>query len=189
LGVYTPLYTELYLNAGPSVPVGNGTLSQELKTGWSITGGTRALFFNEPQTRAWVVDAHIINTNQSAGRQNTAFPVAFSHNGQKSSDVLFKGQTGLTDFTLQNANRTLVGLGFGREWYAWQPATSDGRMWRFGLDSGGRWGSQRVNFNEFGHLTDVVGVRVEWAYTWSDVLQRTSDSQDLNVLLSAGIRY
>jgi hypothetical protein len=68
-----------------------------------------------------------------------------------------------------------------------------------------------VNFNQFGHLTDVVGsayaaahsdlefpwhaclfhagIRLEWSYTWSDVLQRTSDASDVSVLLSVGVRY
>jgi hypothetical protein len=32
-------------------------------------------------------------------------------------------------------------------------------------------------------------VRIEWVYTWSDVLQRTSDVQDLSVLLTVGVRF
>jgi hypothetical protein len=57
-GRLTPLYTEVYLRAGPSIPIGGQTLSRELQTGWSITGGVRALFFNEPMTKAWTVDLH-----------------------------------------------------------------------------------------------------------------------------------
>src|SRR5688572_30500919 len=64
-GLCTPIYSEVYLRAGPTVPVGGMTLSRELQTGWSITGGARFLLFNEPLTTAWVVDAHIINTNES----------------------------------------------------------------------------------------------------------------------------
>ena len=37
--IYTPLYTEFYLRAGPSFPFGGQTLTKELKTGWSIAGG------------------------------------------------------------------------------------------------------------------------------------------------------
>ena len=210
-GVYTPLYTELYLNAGPSVPVGGMTLSRELRTGWSITGGARALFFNEPQTRAWTVDLHVINTNESAGKQDTAFPLLFFHNGQRSDQFTFEGNTGITNFKLQNSNRTLVGLGVGREWYLWQSALSEGRHWRIGADAGGRYGSQTLALSTFGHLTDVIGsmyaavhtdveipcrccqfhagVRFEWAYTWSDILQRTSDVQDISLLLTVGIRF
>jgi hypothetical protein len=210
-GVYTPLYTELYVNAGPSFPVGGMTLSRELKTGWSIVGGARALFFNEPQTRAWLVDLHLINTDESAGKRNTEFPLTFFHNGTRSDLFTFEGKTGITKFSLHNANRALVGLGFGREWYPWQPAGGGGRTWRVGADGGGRWGSQSVSLNTFGHLTDVIGsiyaaahtdveipcgsclfhagVRLEWAYTFSDVLQRTSDVQDISLWLTVGIRF
>jgi hypothetical protein len=206
-GIYTPLYTEVYLNAGPSVPIGGMTLSRELKTGWSITGGARALFFNEPLTQAWTVDLHIINTDESGGRRNTQFPVTIFQNGTK---FVF-GPGGIPGAGIQNSNRTLAGAGVGREWYLWRPATTDGCMWRVGVDGGGRYGSSRINLNEFGHLIDVVGclyaaahtdlefpcgallfhagLRCEWAYTWGDILQRTSDVQELNFLLTVGVRF
>lgn len=210
-GVITPLYTEIYLNAGPSVPVGGMTLSRELKTGWSITGGMRALFFNEPLSRAWTVDLHIINTSESGGAQDTQFPITFFQNGTRSDQVVFNGVAGRKTFSVLNINRTMFGVGFGREWYLREPADSDGCKWRFGIDGGGRYGSQRVHFNEFGHVVDVVGAmyasahtelefpwhslifhvgaRFEWSYIWSDALQQTSDSQDLSLLLTIGIRY
>ncbi len=211
-GVYTPLYTEIYVNSGPSVPVGGMTLSRELKTGWSITGGARVLFFNEPHNRAWVVDLHIMNTNEGGGGAgNTQFPVTFFQNGVRSDQIVFQGVAGRTTFSVQGMNRTSVGLGLGRQWYLREAANSDGCNWRFGIDAGGRYGSERVAFNEFGHVVDVVGttyaaahtdvefpcrnfifhagVRFEWAYTWSDVLQRTSDSQDLSFLLTIGVRF
>jgi len=211
LGAATPLYSEFYLQAGASIPVGGMTLSRELKTGWSITGGVRALFFNEPHTRAWVVDAHIINTNQSAGVHDTQFPITFFQNGTRSDLVVFEGAIGRKTFSIQNSNRTLVGLGLGRDWYLGQPAHADSCKWRFGVDGGGRWGSHRVNFSEFGHVTDVIGsvyagahgdveypwrnwvfhtgVRLEWAYTWSDILQQTSDVQDISIFLTMGVRW
>ena len=212
-GKVTPLYTELYITAGPSAPVGRGTsdLAHELQTGWSIAGGARALFFNEPLTRAWVVDLHLINTDQSAGRNNQSFPLKFLHNGVSSELVFFRGKTGTTNFTLQNSNRTMVGLGFGRVWYLWKSAVVEGCHWRAGMDLGGRVGSHRINLNEFGHVTDVVGggylaahtdleipchcivffvgARLEWAYTAGDILVRNSDIQDLNFLLTLGIRF
>jgi hypothetical protein len=183
-----PLYGEFYLQAGPSVPVGGITLDKELQTGWSIAGGLRVLFFNEPQTRAWVVD-----------------------NGTRSDQVLFEGVVGRQTFSIQSSNRTMVGLGLGHNWYLGQPANSDVCHWRFGVDGGGRWGSHRINFNEFGHVTDVIGaiyagahadveipwrqcifqtgVRLEWAYTWSDILQQTSDVSDISVFFTAGVRW
>lgn len=206
-GPITPLYTELFVASGPSFPVGGMTLSRELKTGWSFMGGARALIFNEEQTKAWVVNAHIINTHESGGKQDTAFPMVIFNKGAK---VVF-GPGGIPGATIQDSNRTMVGLGFGREWFPWQPANADGCKWRFGVDGGGRYGSHRINFNEVGHNTDVIGgvyaaihsdveipvrwllmyagFRLEWAYTWSDILQRTSDVQDINLFLTVGARY
>lgn len=210
-GIDTPLYTEIFLNAGPSFPVGGSTLARELQTGWSIMGGMRALFFDEPHTRAWTFDVHVINTCQSGGRLNTQFPITFFQNGVRSDNVVFNGVAGRKTFSIQNSNRTLAGFGGGRTWYLWHPADGDGSMCRIGVDGGGRYGSGRANFNEFGHTVDVIGsmyagvhsavevpwhsflfhagLRFEWAYTWSDVLQRTSDTQDLSLFLTFGIRY
>jgi hypothetical protein len=206
-GKVTPLYTEIYAHAGPSFPVGGMTLSRELKTGWSFVGGARAMFFNEQYTSAFIVDAHIINTHMTGGAQNTEFPLTITHQGQR---VTF-GPGATPGATVAEYNRTLFGLGVGRDWYPWQPANSDGCKWRIGVDGGGRYGSGRVAFNEFGHSTDVigaayagmhskiefpvrsliwhVGLRAEWAYTWSDVLQRTSDLQEIGMFLTVGARY
>jgi hypothetical protein len=65
--------------------------------------------------------------------------------------------------------------------------------------------------NQFGHLVAVAesiyagahsdfefpcrnlifhaGVRLEWSYTWSNILQQVSDSQDIALFLTVGIRY
>lgn len=210
LGPATPMYTEFYLQAGPTFPLGT-TLSRELRTGWSISGGVRGLFFNESLTSAWTVDGHIINTNLGAGGEGKPFDVTFFQNGIRSDLVVHEGVAGRKAFTVQVSNRTQVGLGVGREYYLWAPADSPGKKWRLGYNVGGRYGSHRVDFNEFGHMTDVVGglyanchsdfevpwhgliwhagVRLEWAYTWSDVLQTISDVQEVSLFLKAGIRY
>ncbi len=209
-GHVSPMYTELYLQAGPTFPVGT-TLSRELRAGWSITGGLRALFFNEGLTSAWTIDGHIINTNLGAGGEGKPFDVTFFHNGVRSDLVVHEGVAGRKSFTVQVSNRTQVGLGVGKEYYLWAPADAPGKKWRLGYDLGGRYGSHRVDFNEFGHMTDVVGglyaachsdieipcgrllwqfgARLEWAYTWSDVLQTISDVQDVSLLIRGGIRY
>ncbi|MSU77369.1 MAG: hypothetical protein EXS16_04645 [Gemmataceae bacterium] len=205
---YTPLYTESYLRAGPSIPVGGMTLSRELQTGWSVVGGVRALFFNVPHTRAWVADLHIINTHEYHNGNATGFPVTVFSNNTRTDF----GSGGLAGATVNSSNRTMVGLGFGRQWYLREPANvAEGKRWRVGLDGGGRYGTHRLDLNEARHLVDVIGAmhlavssdieipwrsvvltagaRFEWAYTWSDVLQQTSDVQDLNVLFTAGVRY
>jgi hypothetical protein len=203
-GNQTPLFTELYLRAGPSIPIGRQTISQEVQTGWSIVGGARALFFDQAMTEAWTVDVHIINTNQG-GHTNTPFPA-----DQLPANIFPFGVRPAT-VTVQSSNRTMVGLGVGKEWYLWQPADSNGPRWRVGADCGGRYGSHNVNINEGRHLVDVIGgiytavhtdleipckyvcfytgLRCEWAYTWSDILRRQSEAQDLNILVNMGIRF
>src|ERR1700682_1701067 len=46
MGANGPIRSELYLRAGPSVPIGGGFFNETLKTGWEIQGGGRTLFFN-----------------------------------------------------------------------------------------------------------------------------------------------
>jgi hypothetical protein len=203
-GHITPFYTELYVEAGPTFPVGGMPLSRQMETGWSIAGGARALFFNEPMTAAWVVDAHIMNTQEYAGKLNTKFPVTVFQDGAK---LAFTGNGS----ELEDWNRVAVGLGFGRDWFPWKSAEVDGCKWRLGVDGGGRWGSARIDFDQFGHLTGVVesiyagahsdleypcgpliwhvGARLEWSYTWSNILQRVSDIQEISLFFTVGARY
>jgi hypothetical protein len=167
----------------------------------------RALFFDPPLTRAWAVDLHMINTNESGANTGTRFPLVVVQNGAR----VFLGAGALPGGTVKASNRTLVGLGFGPEWYLNGSADNPGSKWRLGVDAGGRYGSARLDLNEARHLTDVIGsayaaahsdfeiplrtaifhagVRVEWAYTWSDILQRSSDVQDISVLFQVGLRY
>jgi hypothetical protein len=216
-GKLTPFYTELYFGSGPSFPIrGTSVFSNELETGWTLMGGARGLLFNEEMTRAWVFDLHIINIHQYAGAHNTAFPLTVTPNGISiTSGVTPSAGGGFEpNFRLEDVNRTMVGLGFGREWYLWKPADFDGCMWRIGVDGGGRYGSERlnvVNGARSAHTTDVIngayvaarsdlempcgnvmfqaGLRLEWAYTFTDILQRPSDVQDLTLLVTVGVRY
>ena len=34
-----------------------------------------------------------------------------------------------------------------------------------------------------------LGVRAEYAYTWSDILQRATDMNEVNLMLNFGIRF
>jgi hypothetical protein len=209
----TPLYTELYLRVGPSVPIGGKTLSHELETGWSIVAGGRALFFDTPTT-AWTVDPHFINTNESGGRENTKFPISITVAGAKK---VF-GVGGVPGVTIRASNRSMVGLGLGREWYLWGSADSHDCNWRVGFDFGGRYGSHRLDLNETRHLTDVIygyyfavhtdleipihhcifftGLRLEYAATNGDVISQNgnlfpqnSNVADLNFLATFGWRF
>jgi hypothetical protein len=205
-GPINPLFSELFLRVGPSVPLGGNYLGRELQTGWTIEGGARGLLFDTAMTSAWVAEAHIVNTNHSGGGgQDPVVLNIFQPTGTGTS-----ARTNVP-VTVRNSNRTLVGLGAGREWYLWQPANAPGNKWRVGVDGGGRYGSGSMTFNEIKHRTDVMGgvwaaahtdyeipcrccvlqfgARCEWAYTRSDILQKQSDTQELNLLVNFGVRY
>ena len=121
--------------------------------------------------------------------------------------------------TVQSLNRTYVNLGVGREWYLWGPAHIEGMShgdlpnWRIGAEGGGRYGTADLILNEIQHRTDNIGgfylavfsdveypwhccvftagLRVEYSYTWDDILQsrNLSDIQDLNLLVTLGVRF
>jgi hypothetical protein len=124
------------------------------------------------------------------------------------------GQNGVPGVTLRQFNRTFFNVGGGREWYLWGAANCGGPAWRVGADTGGRWGSAMAEFNEIRHRTDVIGgfwvaahsdvevpccgccifqagFRIEYDYTWSDILQiqNKSDVQGINFLFNMGIRF
>jgi hypothetical protein len=85
--------------------------------------------------------------------------------------------------------------------------------WKAGFDVGGRYGSAKLELHETRHRTDTIGgvliglhsdvevpcgcccifqagVRVEWDYTFMDILQNNiTDVQDVNLLFTAGVRY
>jgi hypothetical protein len=219
-GKLTPFYTELYFGGGASFPVFKGTsdLSHELETGWTLMGGARGLLFNEELTAAWVVDLHVINIHQYAGAHNTSFPMTVFQNGVPFTSGVTANGNGIgtePNFNLEDFNRTMVGLGFGREWYLWQPANFDGLKWRIGVDIGGRYGSERLdvyNSARSAHTTSVcegvyvamrsdlevpwgsvlfqAGLRIEWADTFSAILPPgQSDVSDLTLLFTIGVRY
>jgi hypothetical protein len=110
-------------------------------------------------------------------------------------------------------NRTFVNLSTGFEYYLVGDAGGSGPSWRWGMDLGGRWGSAKAEFFTIRHRTDVVGSlfvalhsdleipcgccsfvfggRVEWDYSWSDILQEqnNADMQDILLLANVGVRF
>jgi hypothetical protein len=121
--------------------------------------------------------------------------------------------------TVQSVNRTFATLGLGREWYLWGQGRVEGMNhgelpnWRVGAEVGGRYGTADLILNEIQRRTDniggfylaifsdleypwhcctfMAGLRLEYAYTWDDVLQspNPSDLQDLNLLITLGVRF
>ncbi len=210
-GVYS-LGSEFYFRVGPTFPIGGQTLSRALQNGWMLQGGGRFLLFNPVRTKAWVVDAGISTHFNDADEPTARFTITdFIINADGTTQRVVFGQAGIPGVTIRSYNRTFANLGFGREWYIFQPEWSEGNKWRVGADIGGRYGSSSIRLNEIQRRTDVVGavytaihtdyeipcgcctwmggIRGEWAYTWSDILQQTSDLMDLSLLFNIGFRY
>jgi len=202
---YPAVQTELYFRTGPSFVVGSGTYSDSLSTGWTFQGGAKAMFFNEFMDTAWYVDASISNHHNSAN--STPATVTLLIDDPVSALI----PPTPTPATIRGLNRTFVNLGLGRALYLWAPANACSSSWRICFDGGGRYGSAKADFFEITYESDVIGglyaglqtdldipwgrclmhlgCRLEYAYTWSDVLQRQSDMQDINVLFQVGVRY
>jgi hypothetical protein len=196
-----PIHTELYVRTGPSFPVEGEVFRQILDTGWQVEGGGRSLFFNPARNAAWTADLSISNI------YNHAQPFTLTQ-------IVPLNTPPTQSITPRALNRTYVNLALGREWYLNQPVNSCGWMWRAGFDVGGQWGTAKVDFRELPHATDTiygtfvsmhtdvekcccgcctftVGLRLEWDYTWMDILgpPNNSDLQDVDLLMTIGVRY
>jgi hypothetical protein len=212
-----PISTELYVRWGPSANLPNGFLARVLETGWQVQGGGRALFFNPEADAAWTVDLFLSNIGNQGQHSDRVLHLHLLFNNPNT------GNTSRVDFpvTVRALNRTYANLALGREWYLCSPAAncpSCGRMeegctWRVGLDLGGRWGTESMDFHEIKHRTEaieslfasvhtdveipcggwifVVGGRFEWDNTWMHtILQSIPENlQNINVLMTLGVRY
>jgi hypothetical protein len=211
-----PISMEPYVRAGVSVILPTGFLGKVLETGWDIEGGGRTLFFNPEGDAAWTLDLGVSNVNNHGQHSDRAAPL----------HILEPNAVGTVSFvdqavTVRSLNRTFVNSSVGREWYLWCPAAncpSCGRMgsgpnWRVGIDGGGRWGTEKMEFHEIKHRTEViegafaaihtdlevpcggwvfvVGARVEYDYTWMhQILQGIPENlQEFNGLVTLGLRY
>jgi hypothetical protein len=222
-GESPPIAAEVYLQTGASIPINSwfnnaDALGRDMRDGFVIQGGLRTMFFNDSATRAWVVDtsiSHVSNGQDPTVRYGLRL-LEFTGNtdpltGQPEVKRIQFGTPTHPGLEIRDTHRTFVNLGLGRDYYAWTSAEDPGRYWRFGLDSGGRYGTLSQEYNATKHRTDViagyfvgghselvaptrwgtltVGVRTEWSYTWSSILQRASDIQEINVMMTLGLRY
>lgn len=202
--------TELFARSGVSLPLGSDRLlNRNTTVGFMIQAGVRTLFYNHAYDRAWFVDTTIGNTQNSGVPEEDS--EQFFINGLR---PLGQGLPPLNTpypVTIRGVSRTAVGLGMGREWFIGS-AKDCGPRWRFSFDGGGRYGTMSMRVRENVHRTDVIGgvytggqasyefpcwnntifnigFRTEYAYTWSDILQRATDMSEINLLLHFGCRY
>jgi hypothetical protein len=198
-----PIRSELYVRTGPAFLLATDFLSRALQSGWAVQGGGRTLFFNSAGDAAWTGDLSI--------------SFMFNHGN---GDVMFEFSG--REVSARALYRTYVNAGFGREWYLHGNAKAcGGWFWRAGADIGGRYGAERLDINDdpnflgfarrndtvaglylsahtdlelpCGCCTWVYGLRLEWDYTWSDMLLqpsgKLSDLQDINLLINLGVRF
>jgi hypothetical protein len=213
-----PIGTELYLRGGVAFNLNStGNLARALQNGWVIDAGARSLFFDPDMAAAWAVSYGVRNVSNHGNRGDIKFPLNVLVPGADANTVpaaVHFGQGGVPGVTVRDLNRTFLNLGGGRDWWLWGTATNcDGPLWRVGFDVGGRYGSARVELNELRHRSDVIGgvwaalhseveypcgcgvfvagLRLEWSYTWSDIMQIQNDSDimELNLLLNFGLRF
>ncbi len=195
--------------------VGGGVFDDTLHTGWLIQGGGRSLFFNPEGDAAWTVDLSLSNFYNHGKRPDIRIPLRgiLVPSAQQIQGQTQTVRVPLVNVTVSDLDRTFANLGFGREWYLLGNAYSNTNTWRVGFDTGGRWGSASLETHELRHRTDVMGavwvaahtdveipcgccifqygLRLEWDYTWSDILQlqNKADIQDLNLLVNLGVRF
>jgi hypothetical protein len=212
-----PIDCELFGRIGPSVVLAHGTLSNVLQTGLYTGVGGRALLFNPSLQSAWTLElglANIYNHAHSDPRGIELNILVPSAVGGTPTPVFFGRDKGVPGVTVQDLSRTFLDLGAGKEWYLWGSAHCSGTTFRVGFDAGGRYGTSSVSFHEIPHRPDVIagawaaahadfefpccgccilvaGFRVQYSYTWSDILQEhnDADTQDLSLVFNCGIRF
>jgi hypothetical protein len=175
-----------------------------------MQGGGRTLFFNPAMDRDWNIDLSVSNVLNHGQRSDISVPLSL---GQLSATGTLTGFA-TRNVTIRELNRTYVNAAFGRDWYFRGGQDSWIQCWRIGLAAGGRLGSEKLELNEVTHRHDVIGgmfavlssdidipcgccctffagIRAEWGYNWSDILQHQNDSdlQDVNILFTLGVRF
>jgi hypothetical protein len=212
-----PIEAEAYLRTGVSFPVGGAIFARTLDNGWDIEGGVRSLFLNKSDDAAWVVELGVTNifnpgTNNGlvVGLNNAIVNQVSPLTGQVTPTIVHT-----LPVTVKNLNRTYADLAVGREiWLLGTEASSREEInWRVGVDFGGRYGSAKAEFNGSNHRTATIGglfvaaysdveipvgslifftgVRMEWGYTWNQILTTVNDANntDINLLFQLGLRF
>jgi hypothetical protein len=215
IGGNGPIQSEIYVRAGVDFPFGSGEMARSLTTGWEIQGGARVLFFTEEdRSSAWVADLGLVNSYNRADRPDIQIPLSvLVDNGTGTKVRTNFGSNGLPGVTVVDENRTFASLGFGKEWWYALGEGYDAPRLRWGLDVGGRYGSASAGFNEIRHRTGVIeaffsdvhsdlefpcgcctyytGLRAEYSYTFSNILQsqNNADVQGMTILATLGVRF
>jgi hypothetical protein len=238
IGLNGPIGYEIFARTGLAFPIGGGTLAHSLQNGWYVEGLGRVLFFNPPEDRAWAVTLAVGNLNAPSRHDvpsftltnvkvKTAVPAANSPQaalagpqvqaliGQVAPGTPVTVVVPSLNASLAQYNQTWMSLYGGRVWYLWGSADCSRKTcnWRIGFDVGGRWATEKADFNEIPHLTGTAGgvsvagysdfeipyqcaifyagIRTQYDYIWTDILQRQNSSnlQTFDLLFTVGVRF
>lgn len=200
-----PIGQQVSVFTGPSLPIGGGVLSGQLTAGWMVDLRANSVaFINDARSAAWIIH----------------YGAGYIYDWQSSRAPVFD-LFGLP-VRVEDTHRFYAAVGGGRDWYIYDGSMSGmpGTNFRFGVDTGGRWGGMRANLrttfpaagDNFLKRYDVTGTlywgahldyevnmggwiwfggfRSEYSLMFSDILPGSnSNLQDLNLLLTTGVRY
>ena len=214
-----PVTYELFTRTGPSLIVGGSPdLSGAARFGWMVEGGGRSLFFNTTNDAAWVAELGLMYAYNGANdrgldvfaRQGRNAQTGLLNGPDQIQPFNLRGitRTGLNfglgrDWFLNGPGV----LGFEQAWNS-----------RVGVDVSGNYGTIRVDllpladlnnyFRRYSTTTGIMfgahynvempvggwilfaGGRVQYGFHHSNVVPPLSGNfQDLNLLLTAGVRF
>src|SRR5438128_2461355 len=122
-GESPPIAAEVYFQTGASIPINSwfnhaDALGRDMRTGFVVQGGVRTLFFNDPATRAWVIDASLshVSNGQDPTVRYALRVLDFTGNtdpltGQPEVKRLQFGTPTRPGLEIRDTERTFVNLG------------------------------------------------------------------------------
>jgi hypothetical protein len=145
---------DLYMMTGPNFIFGNGPLTDRLNTGWIVQGGGRSLFFNTANDAAWVLDLGL-SYQYNRGKQEEPADLFVRQAPQQNTatNQVVPQPDLLLSTNIRGFHRTAFNFAVGRDWWLWgagAPGLEHGWNCRFGMDIGGRWGTEHVDLDLIG---------------------------------------
>jgi hypothetical protein len=191
---------ELYLQNGPTWPVGGSDLRHHLGMGWMVGGGGRSLFFNTNHDAAWVIDLGV-SYQYNRGDQDDAAGLFVRQPPVTVGGVTSAQPDKLLPMVIHDLDRTNFNYALGRDWWLWGPGAtglSNGWNLRVGAMIGGRWGTAHVDLVSktvpgvfsrrqnattgvfvASHMTFEIpmgttifftGLEFQWGYDWTNLI-------------------
>lgn len=216
VGCNGPIGGEIYLRTGVSNPIGGSFFGRLLDSGWQLDGGARSVFYNQMRNGAWVIDFGITTIFNDTSRLDV--PVLLQNIPTKTQGLVIPIEPIAVKH--MNRTYVNFGGGKEWFLWGVPEGDCLPWSWRMGLDAGGRWGTMKVDINklqvdaaDLPHLSNTIGgvytawhtdvmvpfgpgmvtygFRAEWAYTWTDVLQKAhnGDIMDINLLGTIGFQF